>query len=31
MGGCWRYIPHIHIILEVGLRLSNWDNLQKYS
>jgi hypothetical protein len=30
MEGCWRYIPHVHIILDISLRLSNWDNLQRY-
>jgi glutamate dehydrogenase/leucine dehydrogenase len=23
MGGCWRYIPHVHIILDISSRLSN--------
>jgi hypothetical protein len=24
----WRYIPHVHIILDISLRLSNQDKLQ---
>jgi hypothetical protein len=30
MGGFWRYIPHVHIILDIRLTLSNRDNLQRY-
>jgi hypothetical protein len=30
MGGCWRYIPQVHIILDISLRISNRDNLQRY-
>jgi hypothetical protein len=27
---CWRYIPHVHLILGISLKLSNRDNLQIY-
>jgi hypothetical protein len=27
---CWRCIPHVHIILDISLRLSNRDKLQRY-
>jgi hypothetical protein len=26
----WRYIPHVHIILDISLRLSSRDNIQRY-
>jgi hypothetical protein len=27
---CWRCIPHVHIILDISLRLYNRDKLQRY-